>query len=70
MTKITQKLINTNVSDKKSKFLLGQIIRKEFDTTQDEDRAFELMQLAYKYEAPQMEEMLSDYSLTDFKILF
>jgi hypothetical protein len=70
MTKITQKLINTNVSDKKSKFLLGQIIRKEFDTTQDEDRAFELMQLAYKYEVPQMEEMLSDYSLTDFKILF
>lgn len=70
MANIIQKLINTNVSSEKSKALLGEIIRKEFDATQDEDRAFELMQLAYKYEVPQMEEMLSDYSFTDFKILF
>jgi len=60
-------LQNTEVADSKSLFLLGSIIRKEFDLTKDEDKAFELLQLAYKYQVPQLEQMLDDYSITDFK---
>lgn len=61
------KLQNTQISDDKSLNMLGEIIRKEFDQTTNEERAFELLQLAYKYRTPQFEEMLSDYHFTDFK---
>lgn len=61
------KLKSTEVADKKSLELFGKLIRKEFDKTQDEERAFELLQLAYKYQIPQFDEMLNDYSITDFK---
>jgi hypothetical protein len=63
------KLQNTGIADQKSLHLLGSIIRKEFDATECEERAFELLQLAYKYQVPQLDEMLNDYSLTDFKWL-
>lgn len=67
MAKLLQKLQNTQLADNKSVELLGKIIRKEFDTTQDEDYAFELLQLAYKYQVPQLDDMLNDYEMTDFK---
>ena len=63
---LLQKLVNTKVDSQKSKELLGSIIRKEFDETKDEDRAFELLTLAWKFQIPQLDEMLNDYSLTDF----
>lgn len=63
---LLQKLVNTKVDCQKSKELLGSIIRKDFDQTKDEDRAFELLTLAWKYQIPQLDEMLNDYSLTDF----
>jgi len=66
MANILQKLQNTTLDNKKSSELLGSIIRKEFDATQNETRAFELLTLAYKYQIPQLDEMLNDYSLTDF----
>jgi hypothetical protein len=64
---LLQRLENTFLSDEKSLELLGRIIRKEFDATQDEEKAFELLQLAYKYQIPQLSEMLDDYSISDFK---
>lgn len=64
---LLQRLENTFLSDEKSLELLGRIIRKEFDATQDEEKAFELLQLAYKYQIPQLCEMLDDYSISDFK---
>ena len=64
---LLQKLVNTKIDSQKSKELLGSIIRKDFDETKDEDRAFELLTLAWKYQIPQFDEMLNDYSLTDFK---
>ena len=63
---LLQKLVNTKVDSQKSKELFGSIIRKEFDETKDEDRAFELLTLAWKFQIPQLDEMLNDYSLTDF----
>ena len=63
---LLQKLVNTKIDCQKSKELLGSIIRKDFDETKDEDRAFELLTLAWKYQIPQFDEMLNDYSLTDF----
>jgi hypothetical protein len=64
---LLQRLENTSLSDAKSLELLGRIIRKEFDATDNEERAFELLQLAYKYQIPQLGEMLDDYSFSDFK---
>ena len=64
---LLQRLENTFLSDVKSLELLGRIIRKEFDATENEEKAFELLQLAYKYQIPQLGEMLDDYSLSDFK---
>lgn len=66
MANLLQKLQNTTLNNQKSLMLMGKLIRKEFDATKDEDRAFELLLLAYKYQVPQLEEMLSDYQLTDF----
>ena len=64
---LLQRLGNTFLSDAKSLELLGRIIRKEFDATDNEEKAFELLQLAYKYQIPQLGEMLDDYSISDFK---
>lgn len=64
---LLQRLGNTSLSDAKSLELLGKIIRKEFDATENEEKAFELLQLAYKYQIPQLGEMLDDYSMSDFK---
>jgi hypothetical protein len=64
---LLHRLENTSLSDAKSLELLGRIIRKEFDATENEEKAFELLQLAYKYQIPQLGEMLDDYSLSDFK---
>lgn len=66
---LLQRLGKTFLSDVKSIEILGKLIRKEFDKTKDEDRAFELLQLAYKYKIPQLGEMLDDYSISDFKWL-
>ena len=63
MANLLQKLQNTTLNNQKSLMLLSKLIRKEFDATKDEDRAFELLLLAYKYQVPQLEEMLSDYQL-------
>lgn len=64
---ILQRLVNTNVNDVTSKEFLGKLIRKEFDSTQDEDTAFNLLFLAFKWNLPGFPEMLEDYSITDFK---
>ena len=64
---LLQRLEKTFLSDAKSLEILGKLIRKEFDATQDEEKAFELLQLAYKYQIPQLGEMLDDYSISDFK---
>ena len=65
---LLQKLEKTHFTDN-SKELLGRIIKKEFDATESEDRAFELLQLAYHHKTPQLNEMLDGYNLTDFKWL-
>lgn len=64
---ILQRLVNTKINSDKSKEILGTIIRKEFDQTKDEDRAFELLFLAFKWNLPQFNEMIDDYELHDFK---
>lgn len=64
---LLQRLGNTSLSDEKSLEILGRIIRKEFDATDNEEKAFELLQLAYKYQIQQLDEMLDDYSISDFK---
>jgi hypothetical protein len=65
---LLQKLQKTKISGVKSLKKLGEIIRREFDNPETkEERAFELLVLAYKFNIPQFDEMLSDYSLSDFK---
>ena len=63
---ILQRLVNTKINNDKSKEILGKIIRKEFDNTKDEDRAFELLFLAFKWNIPQFNEMIDDYEIQDF----
>ena len=64
---ILQRLVNLKISNDKSKQLLGGIIRKAFDATKDEERAFELLFIAFKWNVPQFNEMIDDYDLQDFK---
>jgi hypothetical protein len=64
---ILHKLVNTKIDSDKSKQFLGKIIRREFDQEKDEDRAFELLLIAFKWNLPQFSEMIDDYSITDFK---
>lgn len=65
-SKILQKLENTKFTNN-SKELLSRIIRKEFDATDNEEKAFELLQIAWKYQLKDLDSMLQDYELTDFK---
>lgn len=62
---IFEKLKNTQIAEN-SLYLLGKIIRKEFDAEKNYDKAFQLLQLAYKYQIPQFEEMIEDFEITDF----
>lgn len=64
---LIEKLKNTQPANAKTLHKLGEIIRKEFDRTNDEDKAFELLHLAWIYQIPQLDEMLTDYSISDFK---
>lgn len=64
---ILQKLVNTNINGAKTKEFLGEIVRKEFDQEKDEDRAFQLLLIAFKWNLPQFGEMIDDYSISDFK---
>ncbi|QYS85447.1 hypothetical protein JJC03_09370 [Flavobacterium oreochromis] len=67
MTKIQilQQLVHTQVSNDKSKDLLGKIIRKEFDATDNEQKAFELLTIAFRWKLPQFNEMIDDYEFSD-----
>ena len=62
---ILEKLKKTQIAEN-SLYLLGKIIRKEFDAEKNHDKAFQLLQLAYKYQIPQFEEMIEDFEITDF----
>lgn len=64
---ILQKLANTKIDCNKSKEMLGKIIKQEFDKEKDEDRAFELLLIAFKWNLPQFQEMIDDYQIEDFK---
>jgi hypothetical protein len=64
---ILQKLVNTKINNDKSKQIIGNIVRKEFDQTKDEDRAFELLTIAFQWKLPQFNEMIDDYKFEDFK---
>lgn len=67
-SQLLQKLVNTKFTEN-SKEVISRIVRKEFDATNDEDKAFELMQIAFKENLPCLNSMLDDYSLTDFNFL-
>jgi uncharacterized protein YxjI len=66
---ILQRLANTKIDNAKSKEIVGNIIRKEFDKSNDENRAFELLKIAFTWNVPQFGEMLDDYRFEDFKWL-
>lgn len=63
---ILQRLVNTTINNDKSKEILGRIIRKEFDSTDNEEKAFELLTIAFKWNLPQFNEMIDDYQMADF----
>lgn len=63
---ILQRLVNTKINNDKSKEILGKIIRKEFDSTDNEEKAFELLTIAFKWNIPQFNEMIDDYEIQDF----
>lgn len=64
---IIEKLKNTQIADN-SLEKLGTILRSEFDKSKNEDRAFELLQLAYKYQIPQLNGMIDDFYFSDFNL--
>lgn len=66
---ILQRLVNTKINNDKSKEILGRIIRKEFDKTDNEEKAFQLLTIAFKWNLSQFNEMIDDYQLTDFNWL-
>lgn len=63
---ILQKLVNTKINNDKSKEVLGRIIRKEFESTDNEEKAFELLTIAFKWNLPVFNSMIDDYELADF----
>ena len=63
---ILKRLVGTEITEK-SKTILGQIVRKEFDQTKDEDKAFELLNIAFRWKLPEFAGMIDDYELSDFK---
>lgn len=67
MAKILESLEQTKIGNNKSVLQIGSILKKEFDKTQCEEKAFELLQIAYKWQIPQLDEMLKDYRIEDFK---
>ncbi len=64
---ILQRLVNTTINNDRSKEILGKIIRKEFDRTKNEEKAFELLTIAFKWNLPQFGDMIDDYSFEDLK---
>ena len=67
MAKILESLEQTKIGNNKSVLQIGSILKKEFDKTQCEEKAFELLQIAFKWQIPQLDEMLKDYRIEDFK---
>ena len=67
MAQVIEILEKTVLSDDKTKEIIGKLIRKDFDETENEEYAFELLQIAYKYNLSVLGEMIDDYSITDFK---
>lgn len=67
MPQVIEILEKTVLNDEKTKEIIGKLVRKEFDKTENEERAFELLQIAYKYNLPGLGEMIDDYSISDFK---
>jgi hypothetical protein len=63
---ILQRLVNTKINNDQSKEILGSIIKKEFDNTDNEEKSFELLTIAFKWNLPQFNEMIDDYELSDF----
>lgn len=63
---LLNKLVKTEFTNSSKEFL-SDLIRKEFETTDNEEKAFILLQIAWKYQLKCLDSMLYDYSLTDFK---
>lgn len=62
---LVQALSKTSISNEEGLDKIGKIIRKEFDATEDDMRAFEMVRLAYHFNVPQLGEMLDDLSISD-----
>jgi hypothetical protein len=63
-----ESLRKTALGNKETSFLVGRIIRKEFDEKDiSEETAEDLLFTAYVLRVPQFEEMLDDFLITDFK---
>lgn len=65
-TSLLQKFANTTLSNNNTKKLLGDCIRKSFDEASSSETSVELLALAWKFQVPQFDEMLSDHSNHDY----
>lgn len=63
---LLQKFANTTLTNFKTKKLLGECIRKSFDEADNPETSEELLALAWKFQVPQFDEMLSDHSNHDY----
>lgn len=64
-----EKMVNTQLGNDQTKNTLGALIRKEFDNPEtSQERAEDLLCIAYQLGVPQFEEMLFDYRFEDFKL--
>lgn len=61
------KLKNTRITNKQCLHKVGELILKEFNATENEGKAFELLLLAYQLNIPQFNNMLDQYRIEDFK---
>lgn len=60
---VLQQLVNTKLDGEKTKKRLGALIRKEFDETKEPEKAIELMAIGWKYQIPQLDEMITDFDV-------
>jgi hypothetical protein len=68
MRSLTQIMANTVISGEKSRRVIGEKILADLVHTTDESRAMEMLALAWKWQVPQLDEMLGKYGYQNFKL--
>lgn len=66
-TNLIQRFCNTTLSNDKTKYLLGECLKKAFDDAiSDPLESENILGLAWKFQVPQFDEMFEDHQNHDY----